>query len=190
MALPNKSIVYAFAPPVSPDALILPGWQKPQLFTVLPAGGKAVSLHKKASALKFSATDRANAQSTQGRSLDSSPFQTITPSVIFTDLICTITTHSYQIDVFLSTAASLVADPTANSDYVGRITHLAMGPGSQAQSAAGLDNAGRRNKLTVNQSLPASYGIHCIPENGELEVKQVVPNLGTGQIREENVWRT
>ena len=123
------------------------------------------------------------------------------PTILFMDVACT--TRSYTIDVFLSGAASLEVDPARKPDYIGRITRLGMGPtGSRTPSSNGAgacagggtrgtrrNSTNRCNKPCVTRSLPCpEHVVDQIPPGGKLEVKQVVTDLGSGEVVDESEW--
>ena len=119
------------------------------------------------------------------------------PTILFMDMACT--TRSYTIDVFLSGAASLEADPARNPDYIGRITRLGMGPtGSRTPRSNGAgggtrgtrrNSTNRCNKPGLTCSLPCpEHVVDRIPPGGKLGAKHAVTDLGRGEVVDESEW--
>ena len=131
MAKDTRALGYMYAPPASPDVLLEPDLAAaaspaaPQ-----PAGGRAISVLP----LTANGTDGPSARNaTATAGADSR-----VPYVVFTGVGCT--ASSYRIDVFAPRAASLVADPRANPDYIGQVTRLGMGPGRPGGGGRGPGN--------------------------------------------------
>ena len=178
MARPTTVLNYAFAAPASPDAFVLPASQKPQPFRVNPKGGKTIHLLKSL-----------HAQPMEPSFTESPGLKTSIPHVVFTNVACT--TRSYQLDIFLSTAQSLVSDPLNNPDYIGRIVRLGMGPSGGGGALPGFSKAASRcDKPSVTRSLRADHVLGRVPKGAKMEVTQVVTELGTGKVISENEWRT
>ncbi|KAI9170659.1 hypothetical protein HJFPF1_00129 [Paramyrothecium foliicola] len=166
MAKPTQALGYLYAPPATPDYINIQTSITGVHRRMKPAGGSSLLVSNQAGSQRL-----ANANSTSPK-----------PRVVF-NIGCS--GESYQIDVFVSGAKSLVPDPVENPDFIGRVTRLGMGPGRGPTK--GLREAQSCRKATVARVLDAS---HC---QGSLQeargVQLVVTDLQTGEKVEEAEWK-
>jgi hypothetical protein len=185
-----KALGYLYAPPASPDALVL---EKVKI-TPTPKGGLPLSVVNLKPMLGISDKDKVKEDIK-------------TPYIVFTDVVCT--TESYTIDIFLKNAKSQSADPISNPDFVGRLFRFGMGtPPDAAKATAGKKgtndastpktcpakpstgvekgkNLDRCSKPTVTRTVNAEKVRNKI-EGGWV---QVVTEAGSGRVVPEDEWK-
>ncbi|KAF8544172.1 hypothetical protein BDD12DRAFT_924420 [Trichophaea hybrida] len=176
MAKPTQAIGYMYALPASPDSLNLQEMRARK--NPLPFG---VRITPAAAGLGGNSTHRpitAVASVAQKKKV---------PYVIFTDVACS--TQSYQIDVFVQNASSLVPDPVINRGYIGRLTMLGMGPErAEKGQLRGWDRCGAPEQRSM-RILEAERVSEALEGGENTGLKQVVTDLGSGEVVEERVWR-
>lgn len=170
MARPVAALGYAYAPPSSPDAFELP---KPETKIPRPSGGNAT---------KVISVDARSSGFQAAKKLDRGNFK---PVILYENVVCT--EKSYQVDIFLRGAESLVADPVKNPDFVGRLFRFGMGtpPGGRE-----LRNKNRCLKDSVTRVIDAQNVADKIVQTGWNQTVKELDGSEDGRVMEEQQWKS
>ena len=191
MAKDTKALQYMYAPSVLPDYFNLSrDWAGVQ-----PTGGTAVLYATNDTTMAESNMTTASI-AVMKRDLSSLTNQhqsnlisaSKKPHILFSKISC-ITASSFYIDVFVAGAASHMADPALNPDFIGRMTRLGMGPHQ------GRNNTKRCNHPPVTRVMDASRVTDQLKKAAGGEggagggIVQVVTDVFSGQEIAREEWK-
>ncbi|RFN43983.1 hemocyanin, beta-c chain unit d [Fusarium flagelliforme] len=165
MAKDTRALGYMYGVPASPDYSTHRTAEEKGHIRPKPSGGQAIALP-----LGLPGSDT---NSLRAKALQKPANQELVPYVIFTEVGCT--TSSYRIDVFTTNATSTDPD-VENPDFIGQVTRIGMGRGSEEQ---GPPNTGRCRKPAATRVLPAEDFKDRLDKDSELMI--VVTDLETGK---------
>ncbi|EYB21986.1 hypothetical protein FG05_12404 [Fusarium graminearum] len=175
MAKDTRALGYMYGEPASPDYSTPKTAEEKGLYKPRASGGKAI-------ALPLGLPEQGSVKDgPSARALAKSPKRQLVPYVIFTDVGCTIS--SYRIDVYTGSASSTEPDVAGNPDFIGQVTRLGMGRGTESH---GPPNTGRCRKPVATRVLPAEKFKHRL--DSDSGVKIVVTDLETGNVVDEKEY--
>ncbi|KAF0332014.1 tyrosinase [Colletotrichum asianum] len=173
MAKDTRALGYMYGEPASPDFSSLKTAEEKGIRSAVSSGGQAIALP-----CGLPGKDKSSIVT---NSFKTSGEKKLVPFVIFTEVGCTIS--SYRIDIFTPGASTTSLDVTGNKDFIGQVTRLGMGRGSDG---SGPPNTGRCRKPTATRILPAESFQDRLSEGDKLRI--IVTDLETGKQVEEGEY--
>ncbi|KAH6655911.1 hypothetical protein BKA67DRAFT_603635 [Truncatella angustata] len=170
MAKDTRAMGYMYGAPTSPDAYMLKSALERGFYKMNASGGRALSLPAGVNIDKGSVPARS--ENHQGKKSEVEARKV--PFILFRGVGCT--EKSYRIDVFTHGAKSTEPCAVTNSDFIGQVTRLGMGPG---RGGAGPRNTGRCRKPVATRVLQAQHFAEQLAT--DKAVKLVVTRLDDGQ---------